>query len=136
MVIHVSNNPYDLVPSSGFGSRPTLTGGALGVVAVVSTGELLPLRVLRWECGELVVESADTVAAGIDGESVELTSPVRFESVPRALRVRVPNDAPGLSPAALKPAVTGSTLRRLLLVVLSRPPVGNRAAPDPDSSVA
>lgn len=37
----------------------------------------------------------DTVPAGIDGESVTLTTPVVCRIVPGALRVRVPRDRPG-----------------------------------------
>src|SRR5690606_10224610 len=53
VVLHVSNNAYDLVPTPGFGSRPSLSDGVLGVVAVVQAPEGSPPRVLQWSAKEL-----------------------------------------------------------------------------------
>jgi hypothetical protein len=41
------------------------------------------------------------VHVGIDGEAVELASPLEFVIDPRALRVRIARRHPGLSPSAL-----------------------------------
>jgi len=41
------------------------------------------------------------VAAGLDGEAIELQPPLRFRIRPAALRVRISHHHPGVSPAAL-----------------------------------
>jgi hypothetical protein len=47
-----------------------------------------------------VVVSSDeaTVPVGIDGETVHLSTPVRCTVRPRALRVRLPRERPGVRP--------------------------------------
>jgi diacylglycerol kinase family enzyme len=116
VVIHVSNNSYDLAPHLGFGSRPSLVDGELGLVAVVSDHVGVPPRVLTWQAPSFDVASDAPVAAGIDGEYVELDPPVRFRVEPLALRVRMSRDAAGVSPAAKRPSLTVRTLRRLVAV--------------------
>ncbi len=123
VVIHVSNNSYDLGPNLGFGSRPSLIDGELGIVAVVHERELAPPRVITWQQSSFVVHSGSAVASGIDGEFVELTPPVRFEVEPLALRVRMSRDALGISPAAKRPSLTVRTLRRLVAVARGRYPL-------------
>jgi hypothetical protein len=61
------------------------------------------LRLQQWTAERFVVESDETVAAGIDGESVELHPPLRFDVRPKALRVRIAPQHPGASPSALEP---------------------------------
>jgi hypothetical protein len=46
--------------------------------------------------------------------------PLIFESLPEALRVRVPRHGPGLSPAAASVRPTTSTLRHLVLTAVGR----------------
>jgi len=62
--------------------------------------------------GEVVVDAdAAEIPVGIDGETVMMATPVRCAIRPRALRVRVPRDRPGIRPP--KPAIDWPTLRRL-----------------------
>jgi diacylglycerol kinase family enzyme len=61
---------------------------------------------------EVVVEAdVPEVPVGIDGETIMMPTPVRCAVRPRALRVRVPRDRPGVPP--LKPAIDWPTLRQL-----------------------
>ena len=104
-VVEVSNNPYRLRSLTTFGTRARLDSGTLGVVTV-RVGDPDDLERLlaaerergfeafpgvhSWAAAELEVRSASSVVAGIDGEPARLTPPLRFETVPHALRVRVP----------------------------------------------
>jgi diacylglycerol kinase family enzyme len=123
VVIHVSNNSYDLGPNLAFGSRPSLVDGALGIVAMVKESDLVPPRVIPWQAADFVVASASRVSSGIDGEFVELDPPVHFDVQPLALRVRMPRGAAGVSPAAKRPSLTVRTLRRLVAVARGRFPL-------------
>ena len=123
VVIHVSNNSYDLGPHLGFGSRPSLIDGELGIVAVVKDSDLVPPRVIPWQQRSFTVASDEPIASGIDGEFVELDPPVRFEVSPLALRVRMSRDAVGVSPAAKRPSLTVRTLRRLVAVARGQFPL-------------
>ena len=108
----VSNNPYGNGDVAGLGRRARVDGGRLGLVILTVTNALQAARLLRGRSArglqvlttdEVVVES-DTgeVAAGIDGESVVLPSPVRCSIRPHALTVRVPRQRPGV-PAGHEP---------------------------------
>ena len=121
VVIHVSNNAYDLGPL-GFGSRPSLDDGQLGVV-VVAQGQVVGApRVQQWQAPTFEVSSGSSIAAGVDGESVELSSPVCFAIRPDTLRVRIARGVAGVSPAAKRPSLTLRTLRRLWDVACGRTP--------------
>jgi diacylglycerol kinase family enzyme len=49
--------------------------------------------------GEVVVQSTDaTIPVGIDGEAVTVDTPVHCTIRPRALRVRLPRNRPGVPP--------------------------------------
>lgn len=123
VVIHVSNNSYELGPNLGLGSRPSLVDGALGVVAVVKDpGTALP-RVISWQAPAFRVESDGVVSSGVDGEFVELQAPVEFEVEPLALRIRMSREVLGVSPGAKRPPLTVRTLRRLWAVAQGRLPV-------------
>jgi hypothetical protein len=77
-----------------------------------------------WQTTELPdfeVAADDMVAAGVDGEAVELAPPLRFVSRPRALTVRIPAHHLGLSPAALRPGWGRSTFLGLARIVSGRP---------------
>src|SRR3954454_7466102 len=108
----VSNNPYGNGDVAGLGRRACIDGGHLGLLILTVTSALQAARLLQGRgapglqvmtADQVVVESASgEVAAGIDGESVVLPSPVQCRIRPRALTVRVPRDRPGL-PAAHAP---------------------------------
>lgn len=127
VVVHVSNNAYDVGMNLGLGSRPSLVDGELGVVAVITGAGLALPRVLTWQTPSLRVESADPIPAGIDGEFVELQSPVDFGVEPLALRVRMSRAALGVSPGAKRPSLTLRTLRRLWAVARGRVPADELA---------
>jgi diacylglycerol kinase family enzyme len=115
-VVQVSNNPYarpeEPAPS---GTRPRLDTGALGIelVAYKDAGELRQTvghatrgtlarakAYHSWTSERVMVTSNDgVVPAGVDGEYVELPSPLEISIRPRALRIRVPRDRPGASTA-------------------------------------
>jgi diacylglycerol kinase family enzyme len=104
----VSNNPYNTGDVAGLGRRPRIDGGVLGVIGVRAANAVQAARMLRGRKAagltlivtEQVVVEADVedVPAGVDGESVRLTTPVRCRVRPGALRVRVPRDRPGVPP--------------------------------------
>ena len=56
-----------------------------------------------------------------EGEALQLAPPLRFRSLPGALRVRTPLDARGASPAVLRPAGPWRTAKALVRVVGGRP---------------
>ncbi|MGY1802222.1 diacylglycerol/lipid kinase family protein [Blastococcus sp. SYSU D00922] len=102
----VSNNPYDASDLAGFGRRARLDRGVLGVVAVRVDGARQAVGLLNGahqrglrvaEAPEVVVSAdAATVPVGIDGETVQLPTPVRCTVRPGALRVRLPRRRPGV----------------------------------------
>lgn len=134
-LVLVSNNPYVLNRLAGIGSRPRMDTGTLGIIAVVITGaahamQLISLEAvgqvrrfggwLEWSADRFEVTSGAPVAAGIDGESVVLKSPLRFRSAPAALHVRLPPSAPGLSKAAISPGLNRSAIGELWKIGTSR----------------
>ncbi len=137
-VLLVSNGVYRLDRLTGFGTRERLDGGALGIVTVTVdrardlptlisaelTGRLARFRGYRmWQAPEFVVRSdMELVEVGVDGEALRLPPPLRFRSLPGALRVRVPVDAPGAAPAALAPGGLGRSVSALFRVLFGRPP--------------
>jgi diacylglycerol kinase family enzyme len=104
----VSNDPYQDSDLAGLGRRARLDQGVLGVIAVrVDTArQAVGLMrgahqrgLLRTQGREVVVSSDETtVPVGIDGETVHLSTPVRCTVRPRALRVRLPRERPGVRP--------------------------------------
>jgi hypothetical protein len=62
-----------------------------------------------------VVIDADAaqIPVGVDGEALQLDTPVRCVIQPAALRVRVPRDRPGVPDA--KPQINWKRLRQLAL---------------------
>jgi len=117
----VSNNPYEGGDIAGLSRRARLDTGTLGMVAVTVDSAAAAVQLLRRGGGQgvtvlsatEVVVDADTaeIPVGIDGETVQMATPVRCVIRPRALRVRVPTDRPGTRPS--KPAVDWPTLRQL-----------------------
>ncbi len=87
-LVMVSNNRYQLDPLGARGTRAAIDGGTLGVV-VVPGGP--PLRRWReWTTFRFEVDSGATIDVGLDGEAIRLEPPLRFESLPAALRIRTP----------------------------------------------
>ena len=117
----VSNNPYQGGDIAGLSRRARLDTGTLGVVAVTVNSALQAATLLRGTRGQgLTTLTADEVVVdaevpeipvGIDGETILMPTPVRCAIRPRALRVRVPRDRPGVRPP--KPRLDWPTLRQL-----------------------
>jgi diacylglycerol kinase family enzyme len=117
----VSNGPYEMSDVAGLGRRARLDAGTLGVVAVrvdsarqaaglVRRGHGTGLTVLT--AGEVTVDAdAPQIPVGIDGETVMVPTPVRCAIRPRALRVVVPRQRPGVP--APKAALEWPRLRQL-----------------------
>jgi hypothetical protein len=63
------------------------------------------------------------IAVGLDGESLMLAPPLRFASLPGALRVRVPRHAHGVSPAAAAVPLTRRSLWALVRIAAGKPTV-------------
>jgi diacylglycerol kinase family enzyme len=114
----VSNNAYDTSDMAGLGHRARLDTGMLGVVAVTVDSAVRAVGLLRgWgvttiTAKEIVVDAdAPEIPVAIDGEAVMMATPVRCAIQPRALRVRVPRDRPGVR--LPKPKLDWAELRRL-----------------------
>jgi diacylglycerol kinase family enzyme len=88
-VVLVSNNPYSLEPPRQPGTRPALDSGQLGVI-VLDPPAGGPRAGRAWTATRLEIPAQAPLHAGIDGEAVDLTPPLRFAIRPGALRVRVP----------------------------------------------
>jgi hypothetical protein len=97
----VSNNPYALDRPLARGTRPTLGGGQLGIVVLDAPGDSPRPPGRAWRAPRLEVGAPEPVHAGVDGEAVELSPPLRFAIRPAALRVRISSRHPGASPSAL-----------------------------------
>ena len=133
-LVLVSNNPYRLTSLAGAGTRERIDTGRLGVVAArvrsaadVSKFVALELvgqvgrfpGLLSWSTQEFEVRSSGPVEVGLDGEALVLDPPLRFASLPGALRVRLPRGV-GLPPAARATALTTDNLGALLRVAAGR----------------
>jgi diacylglycerol kinase family enzyme len=128
-VILVSNDPYRLDDLGGRGTRERMDLGVLGIVtahlagaadaeafvALNAAGQVRRFHGWReWTAAGFRVDSAAPIHVGVDGEALTLDPPLVFESVPRALRVRLPAHAPGLTrPARRRPASIPSELVRV-----------------------
>ena len=132
-VILVSNNVYVLTGLVGAGTRPSIDDGLLGITVIGEApairsdepGESAAPALLQppwrqWSDRTFEVESGDEVPAGIDGEAVTLTSPVRFRALPGVLRVRIAPQHPGASPSAALPSGAYDTVRTLLRIAAGR----------------
>jgi diacylglycerol kinase family enzyme len=133
-LVLVSNNPYRLASLAGAGTRERIDTGRLGVLAArvrsaadVSRFVALELvgqvgrfpGLLSWSTEEFEVRSSGPVEVGLDGEALVLDPPLRFTSLPGALRVRLPSGV-GLPPAARAAALSADNLGALLRVAAGR----------------
>ena len=127
VVILVSNNEYRLGRALGSGTRPHVDRGVLGVTVVEAAGadgagHRPGWR--EWSTTTFEVGSNGSVATGIDGEAMMVDSPLRFEIVPAALRVRIASSHPGASPSAGMPESAWGAV-----VALTRIAVGHSRTP-------
>ena len=135
-LIQVSNNPYG-ASTGGIGSRPRLDTGRLGIIALEIAGDRAAASFLAavaagrperfpgfsaWTADVFEVGSAEPIAVGLDGESLTMEPPLRFTIRPLALRVRLPEHAPGLS-SARRPVSASDALKELWQIARGRTPV-------------
>lgn len=99
-VVLVSNNPYALDNPLAPGTRPALDTGRLGIVVLGVPGDTSLGSGRAWIAPRLEVSAPAAVPAGVDGEAVDLSPPLRFAIRPAALRVRISSRHPGASPSA------------------------------------
>jgi diacylglycerol kinase family enzyme len=142
-LLQVSNNPY--VVGADFGRRTRLDTGELGVMTVdpKRVSDLVGLTVLAaagqaerssalwvWSTPSFTVESGQaSLEAGLDGETVSLETPLRFELVPAGLRVLVPKGTRvGLDEQNLRQ--TKGTIAGLLSVALGLSDTDGDGVPD------
>ena len=103
----VSNNPYGAGKIRDMGRRARIDQGELGVITghLASTAEAVGLirppghqPIVAIPGGsEVIIDSDDkTIPVGIDGEAVTVDTPVHCTIRPRALRVLLPRDRPGV----------------------------------------
>ena len=136
----VSNGPYGSNDLAGLGRRTRLDRGVLGAVALSASSTREAVGLLRratkhgliQRTAAEVVVSADVpeIPVGVDGEALLMSTPVRCTIEPRALRVVVPRNRPGVPPA--QPALDLVRLRELAWgrhpAVLAAPSVPPSAA--------
>jgi diacylglycerol kinase family enzyme len=133
-LVLVSNNPYRLASLAGAGTRERIDTGQLGVLAArmrsaADVSKLVALELvgqagrfpglLSWSTQEFEVRSGGPVEVGLDGEALVLDPPLRFASLPGALRVRLPSGV-GLPRATRAAALTRDNLGALLRVAAGR----------------
>jgi diacylglycerol kinase family enzyme len=128
-VLLVSNNPYRGFASvDGAGRRVSLTGGMLGVLVIAAADAEALARATQmmslgapiekvegfdqWTAPSLLVDSdRGSVLAGVDGEAMELPTPLEIRIVPGGLRVLLPvgtAEAPESLPPLLSVEAIGS----------------------------
>ncbi len=135
-LILVSNNPYKVAQLAGAGTRARIDTGELGVLAARIRGaadvaQLATLEaigqssrfpgLLQWTDTRFEVSSGAAVPVGLDGEAIVLQPPVRFETLPGVLRVRLPRRAVGLSPAAIGVPASRPSVNSLARIAAGRP---------------
>ena len=134
-VVQVSNNPYVWEPTADFAQRRTMDSGVLGVFAInARSGREAAEVVTRAMAGlarheryfhEFTAETFEVRSrsgkafAGIDGEALELATPLVFRTHPRALRMLVPED---VLAASERRRARGYSPRGLVEVALGRRP--------------
>jgi diacylglycerol kinase family enzyme len=116
LVLLVSNDPYALHRMFGQTARERIDAGLLGVVVI----EQLGAEDVDWSTSTFTVTTDGPAHAGIDGEAVTLSSPLRFATRPRALRVRISPRHPGVSPATRAPRRPRVVIPRLARMAAGR----------------
>ena len=134
-VIQISNNPYGGRTLASLGSRPRLDTGRLGVVALEIRGDKEAAAFLAalatghperfdglgsWSPSTFEVSSGAPIDVGLDGETLEMESPLVFSVSEKALRVRLPLRAIGYSPAARSMGLRSAS-RNIWRTALGRP---------------
>jgi diacylglycerol kinase family enzyme len=76
---------------------------------------------INWTDTGFAVRSGAPIEIGLDGEALTLDPPLEFRILPGALRVRIPREAPGLSPAAAAPRPGWATITAVLQTAAGRP---------------
>jgi diacylglycerol kinase family enzyme len=140
-IVEISNNSYDLTTFGGFATRGRMDGGELGVVTVRIDSPLAFQRLAAlemaghperfpgfnaWATPTVSVHSDSAVPAGIDGENCQLDPPVRFATLPGALRVRVAHGYPGMARVTRPAPLRASTVVGLWTVVRGHSIEGSR----------
>ena len=135
-VIEISNNLYRLTSIAGFGSRPCLDGGSLGVTTLSvhnasDVNRLVATEIAgrpdrfegwrQWSSPSMVVEGLPGTAVAVDGEARTWDPPFQFRIRAGALRARIALDEPGASPALLHPPVSLRTLAGLGRIMVGKP---------------
>jgi diacylglycerol kinase family enzyme len=87
-VVLVSNNAYSLELPRPPGTRATLDSGRLGII-VLDTPRPGRSAGRTWTATGLEVRASALIHAGVDGEAVDVTAPLRVAIRPGALRVRI-----------------------------------------------
>jgi diacylglycerol kinase family enzyme len=139
-LVMVSNNPYVMGPSLDVTQRRRLDAGQLGVFAVTAqsglqAAEMMTLalagqgtrsgHVFEFTTREFEIRSRSGRAfAGIDGEALELETPLVFRIHPRGLRVLVPQ---GNVDQAIRRRGHEVHMGDLVSIIRGKPPVS--AAP-------
>ncbi len=134
-LVMVSNNPYVLAASPSTSQRLRLDTGRLGVFAVTATtgaqaAEVVTLalagqgarsgRAFEFNCERFEIRSRSGMAyAGVDGEALELETPMTFRAHPQGLRMLVPE---GNIETALRRQSRGVHLRDLVLLAKGAQP--------------
>jgi diacylglycerol kinase family enzyme len=130
-LVLVSNDVYELTHLAGAGTRARIDAGMLGIVAARVRGaqvsRLVALELagqvarypglVSWARQEFEVRSGGPVEVALDGEALVLDPPLRFSSLPGALRIRLPRGV-GLAPGARAVALTTPNLGTLVRVAV------------------
>jgi hypothetical protein len=96
-VVLVSNNPYAVDRPLATGTRPTLTGGRLGIVVLDPPDDPRHRPGRAWTAASGEITAPTLVHAGVDGEAMDLRPPLGIAIRPGALRVRISARHPGVS---------------------------------------
>jgi len=98
-VVLISNNPYALDRPLVTGTRPTLNSGRLGIVVLDEPRDAGRGPERAWSATSIEIDAPEPVHAGVDGEAVDLSPPLKLVIRPAALRVRISSHHPGVSPS-------------------------------------
>jgi diacylglycerol kinase family enzyme len=136
-VIQISNNPYGTKTLDAVGSRPRLDTGHLGVISLEIADDRAASAFLSavaaghperyagfasWTPDTFDVTSESPIDLGLDGESLSMEPPLHFSIREQRVRIRLPRDAIGYSPAGRAMDVRAAG-RGLWRTVLGRPTV-------------